>query len=181
MAKTSKGKGTGTRNSTGSGTPAPMFPTHNDLPGEVRAAMTGLCNVQLADTTDLYTQVKQSHWNVKGRDFFQLHELFDDLAARLLEHADLIAERATALGGKAQGTARMAVASSRLPELPDDIDEGMAYVQALVERYGLYAATTRAAIDQADDAGDQDTADLFTEVSRAVDKDLWFLEAHCQA
>jgi len=75
----------------------------------------------------------------------------------------------------------MAVANSRLPELPDDIDEGMAYVQALVERYGLYAATTRAAIDQADDAGDQDTADLFTEVSRAVDKDLWFLEAHCQA
>ena len=160
---------------------ARMFPTHNDLPAEVRSAMTGLCNAQLADTTDLYTQVKQSHWNVKGRDFFQLHELFDDLAARLLEHADLIAERATAIGGKAQGTARMAVATTRLPELPDDIDEGMAYVQALVERYGVYAATTRAAIDEAAEAGDLDTSDLFTQISREVDKDLWFLEAHCQA
>ena len=179
MATTGKGKSTG--NNGGSDTPPPMFPTHNDLPEDVRAAMTQLCNAQLADTTDLYTQVKQSHWNVKGRDFFQLHELFDDLAARLLEHADLIAERATALGGKAQGTARMAVATSRLPELPDDIDEGMAYVQALVERYGTYASTSRAAVTQADEAGDQDTSDLFTEVSRAVDKDLWFLEAHCQA
>ena len=158
-----------------------MFPTHNDLPQDVRVDMTKLCNEQLADTTDLYTQVKQSHWNVKGRDFYQLHELFDEQAARLLELADLIAERATALGGKAQGTARMAVANSRLAELPDDIDEGMAYVQALVERYGLFAATSRAAIAQADEAGDQDTADLFTEVSRVVDKDLWFLEAHCQA
>ncbi|HYO29288.1 MAG TPA: DNA starvation/stationary phase protection protein Dps [Thermomicrobiales bacterium] len=161
--------------------PTRMFPTHNDLPQDVRVGMTKLCNEQLADTTDLYTQVKQSHWNVKGRDFYQLHELFDEQAARLLELADLIAERATALGGKAQGTARMAVATSRLPELPDDIDEGMAYVQALVERYGLYAATSRAAIAQAEEAGDQDTADLFTEVSRVVDKDLWFLEAHCQA
>ena len=158
-----------------------MFPTHNDLPQDARATMTGLCNQQLADTTDLYTQVKQSLGNVKGRDFSQLHELFDEQAARLLELADLIAERATALGGKAQGTARMAVANTRLPELPDDIDEGMAYVRALVERYGLYAATSRAAIAQAEEAGDADTADLFTEVSRIVDKDLWFLEAHCQA
>ena len=139
-----------------------MFPTHNDLPQDVRVDMTKLCNEQLADTTDLYTQVKQSHWNVKGRDFYQLHELFDEQAARLLELADLIAERATALGGKAQGTARMAVATSRLPELPDDIDEGMAYVQALVESYGVYAATTRAAIDEAAEAGDLDTSDLFT-------------------
>lgn len=158
-----------------------MFVTHHDLSANVRAVMIQLCNEQLADTTDLYTQVKQSHWNVKGREFFQLHELFDDLAARLLEHADLIAERATALGGKARGTARMAVASSRLPELPDDIDLGLDYVGSLVERYGQYAASSRAAIAQSDNGGDADTADLFTEVSRAVDKDLWFLEAHCQA
>lgn len=158
-----------------------MFATHHDLPHDVRAAMVDLCNDQLADTTDLFTQVKQAHWNVKGRDFYQLHELFDEQAARLLEFADLIAERATALGGRAQGTARMAAANSRLPELPDDIDEGMAYVRALVERYGDLVASTRAAIAAADEAGDADTADLFTEISRVLDKDLWFLEAHVQA
>jgi starvation-inducible DNA-binding protein len=171
MAKAKKDSSAATR----------MFRTHNDLAESTRQAMVDLCNRQLADTFDLFSQVKQSHWNVKGRDFYQLHLLFDDIAERLEDTADLIAERATALGGKAKGTARMAVASSRLPELPDDIDEGMAYVGALVERFGAYAATSRGAIDEADKAGDADTADLFTEVSRQVDKDLWFLEAHLQA
>ena len=157
------------------------FRTHVDLAEPVRERMTALLNAQLADTFDLSSQVKQSHWNVKGPEFMQLHELFDAQYARLLESIDLIAERAVQLGGKAQGTARMAAEASRLPELPDDIDRGLDYVEALVERYGQLAASTRAAIDTADEAGDKDTADLFTEVSRALDKDLWFLEAHLQA
>ncbi|MCC6313546.1 MAG: DNA starvation/stationary phase protection protein Dps [Thermomicrobiales bacterium] len=156
------------------------FKTHNDLPADVRRTMIDLLNQQLADTFDLYSQVKQSHWNVKGAEFMQLHLLFDDLAERVLEFVDSIAERVTALGGKARGTARMAAHNSHLPELPDDINEGMAYVSALVERYGAYAASSRAAIAQSDRVGDLDTADLFTEVSRQTDKDLWFLEAHLQ-
>ena len=54
----------------------------------------------------------------------------------------------------------------------------MEYVQALVERNGLHANNTRAGIDVADKAGDLDTADLLTELSRQLDKDLWFLQAH---
>ncbi len=161
-------------------TKAKTFKTHVDLSKDVREEMVALSNAQLADTSDLFSQVKQSHWNLKGPNFYQLHLLFDSLAENLLGHVDLIAERATQLGGKAQGTARMAAANSRLPELPDDIDEGLAYVAALVDRYGLLASSTRAAIDTADKAGDIDTSDLFTEVSRALDKDLWFLEAHIQ-
>jgi starvation-inducible DNA-binding protein len=158
-----------------------MFRTRNDLAESTRQQMVACLNAQLADTFDLSSQVKQAHWNVKGPEFMQLHELFDALHARLLEHIDLIAERATAIGGKAQGTARMAAAASRLEELPDDIDLGLEYVRALSDRYAALAASTRAAIDDADEAGDADTSDLFTEVSRALDKDLWFLEAHLQA
>lgn len=158
-----------------------MFRTANDLAEPVRERMIALCNAQLADSLDLYSQLKQAHWNVKGKDFFQLHELFDELAAHALEWVDLIAERATALGGEAKGTVRLAAAASRLPEYPGDITEGMEHVAALVARMGAYAATTRAAIDQATEAGDQATADLFAEVSRQADKDLWFLEAHLQA
>lgn len=158
-----------------------MFRTHVDLPEETRAQMVALLNQKLADSFDLYSQLKQAHWNVKGRDFFQLHELFDALAANTLEHVDLIAERATALGGEATGTARMAAAASALPDFPLGACEGMEVVGLLVERYGNHAASTRAGIDQAEEAGDADTADLFTEVSRQVDKDLWFLEAHLQA
>lgn len=159
---------------------ARTFTSRNDLDAQIRDTMIPLLNQQLADTFDLYSQTKQAHWNVKGRDFYQLHELFDELAANVIAHVDTIAERATALGGLAEGTARMSAANSRLPEYPLDVIDSMAHVECLVERYANLAETTRAAIDQAADAGDMDTADLFTDLSRDLDKHLWFLEAHLQ-
>jgi starvation-inducible DNA-binding protein len=159
-----------------------MFSTRIDLPENKREGLVDLLNQQLADTLDLYTQTKQAHWNVKGAEFYQLHELFDDLAARLPEFVDIIAERATALGGMAMGTARMAAANSRLDEYPTDVIDSLQHVQALAERYANYAATTRAAIDTAiEEYGDQSTGDIFIDISREVDKSLWFLEAHLQA
>ena len=157
------------------------FKTHLDLPKNTRTTVIALLNQQLADTFDLYSQIKQAHWNIKGKEFIALHELFDDLAERVLVVVDELAERATALGGTAMGTARMAAANSTLPDYPTDAIDGMAHVTALVDRYGKYAASTRAAIDTADEHQDMTTADLFTEVSRTIDKDLWFLEAHLQA
>ena len=157
------------------------FNTRIELAEDTRRQMIESLNQHLADLFDLSSQVKQSHWNVKGKDFYQLHKLFDELAEQLLELVDLVAERATALGGYATGTARMAAASSRLPEIPTDINEGMEYVQALTERYAAVGGTVRQAIDEADEAGDMGTSDLFTEVVRVLDKHLYFLEAHLQA
>lgn len=156
------------------------FKTSIDIAPQARAKMIDLLNQQLADTTDLYSQTKQAHWNVKGTQFYPLHELFDKLAAELLAYTDLIAERATALGGTALGTVRLAATVSRLPEYPAEAIDSLPTVEALAARYAGLAATTRAAIDLASSAGDQDTADLFTEVSRGLDKALWFLEAHLQ-
>jgi starvation-inducible DNA-binding protein len=157
-----------------------MFETGVDLSEATRSAMVELLNQQLANTSDLYSQTKQAHWNVKGIHFYQLHLLFDALAAKRLEESDEIAERATALGGYATGTVRMAAAASQLPEIPTSINSGTDYLQALVERYTQHGNSVREAIDQADEAGDADTADLFTEISRDLDKDLWFLQAHLQ-
>ena len=156
------------------------FSTHNDLTRDVRVAMIALLNQQLADTFDLYSQTKQAHWNVKGAQFFQLHELFDKLAAEVLGYVDSIAERATALGGLALGTVRMSAENSQLPESDLHVTDSLPTVEAVAERYASLAASTRQAIDSADSQGDADTADLFTEVSRGLDKALWFLEAHLQ-
>ncbi len=157
---------------------AKTFPTKNDLAPDVRDKAIVLLNQHLADTSDLYTQIKQAHWNVKGMQFQQLHELFDTLAAAVADDGDLVAERATALGGTALGTARMAAAASRLPEYPLEAVDGRQHVEALVARFASLAKTARAAIDTATAFGDADTADVFTEVSRRLDKHLWFLEAH---
>ena len=157
------------------------FRTSIDLAPDVRSSCITLLNARLADTFDLYSQLKQAHWNVKGMDFIQLHELFDEVAERTLVYVDDIAERAIELGGYATGTARMASASSSLPEYPTQATNGQEHLAAVVERMAMYAKNVRQCIDKADDLEDKDTADLFTEISRAVDKDLWFLEAHLQA
>lgn len=157
-----------------------QFPTHVDIPAAKREALCELLNAHLADTFDLASQVKQAHWNVKGKDFYQLHLLFDEIAEELFGYVDLIAERCTSLGGYATGTARMAAEGSSLPEYPTEAVGGMEHVEALVERFGLYCARVRQAVEDAEKLGDPSTADLYTEISRTVDKRLWFLEAHLQ-
>ena len=154
--------------------------TSIDLPAAGRTHMVKLLNQQLADTADLYSQTKQAHWNVKGPQFYQLHELFDELAETLEGFVDSLAERATALGGAALGTVRLAAAASRLKEFPPGATGGSEALSALVERYAALAKSTRASIETANRAGDSSTSDLFTEVSRGLDKALWFLEAHLQ-
>lgn len=157
-----------------------LHPTRIDLPEEIRSQVIERLNQTLATTLDLKTQVKQAHWNVKGMDFYQLHELFDELAGELEEYIDMFAERVTTLGGVAMGTARMAVESSILPDYPVDIVDGKDHVTALADRYAPYAKLLRDGIGATDDLGDADTADLYTEISRSIDMRLWFLEAHLQ-
>lgn len=155
-----------------------FFPTRNDLAADVRQQVAEILSQTLATTTDLKTQVKQAHWNVKGMDFYQLHELFDELAAELVGYIDMTAERITALGGVALGTVRIAAEASILPEYPADAVDGGEHVTALAERYGEYAKHLRDGIAKSAELGDDDTADLYTEISRTIDKHLWFLEAH---
>lgn len=157
------------------------FATHIDIPDATREKLVTLLNARLADTFDLYSQIKQAHWSVRGSDFMQLHLLYDEAAAAVLEHVDEIAERATALGGMALGTVRMAGESSTLDEYPIEAIDGKQTLVVMTERLAAYGAAVRSAIDAADELGDQGTADLFTAISRAIDKQLWFVEAHLQA
>jgi starvation-inducible DNA-binding protein len=157
------------------------FDTRIDIPEDAREKLIALLNARLADTFDLYSQLKQAHWNVKGSDFIQLHLLYDQVAESVLEHVDEIAERATALGGLALGTARLAAEASSLDEYPLDAVDGMDTVAAIADRLAAYGASVRAAIETSTEHGDLDTADLFTEISRGIDKHLWFVEAHLQS
>jgi starvation-inducible DNA-binding protein len=158
-----------------------MHSTRNDLSAKARAKVTTLLNARLADALDLQMQAKQAHWNVKGPQFIALHELFDKLAAEIDGHVDEMAERITALGGIAEGTVQAVAGRTRLDAYPLDIAEGRAHLDALAAAYARFAKSVRKAIDEADKAGDADTSDLFTGISRSADKGLWLLEAHLQA
>jgi len=157
-----------------------MFETKNDLPAKTRTAVVDLCNERLADAIDLQTQCKQAHWNVKGPDFIALHELFDKINEDVEEYVDLIAERAVQLGGVAEGTARSIVKRSTLAEYGAKSGDGSAHVDALSTALAAFGKGVREAANKSEELKDADTTDIFTEISRGVDKWLWFVEAHLQ-
>jgi starvation-inducible DNA-binding protein len=158
-----------------------LFPTKNDIPADARARIADLLNRRLADCIDLQTQCKQAHWNVKGPSFIGLHKLFDDINTDVEEYVDLLAERVVQLGGVAEGTARCAAERSSLPEYPLEINLGRDHVDALSTALAAFGRGCREGIEQLDQLGDADGADILTEISRGVDKWLWFVEAHQQA
>jgi starvation-inducible DNA-binding protein len=157
-----------------------LFRTKNDIPADARAQIADLLNRTLADCIDLQTQCKQAHWNVKGPSFIGLHKLFDDVNTDVEEYVDLLAERVVQLGGVAEGTARCAAERSRLPEYSLDISSGPDHVDALSTALASFGRVCREGIEQLDEWGDADGADILTEISRGVDKWLWFVEAHQQ-
>jgi starvation-inducible DNA-binding protein len=158
-----------------------MYDTRNDLAVTVRSKVVELLNGRLADAIDLGAQAKHAHWNVKGPNFIALHELFDEVAEHIEDHIDTLAERITALGGTAHGTIATVARATSLKPYPDDIAEGAQHIEALSSAVADFGAKVRKAIDESARAGDADTSDLFTGVSRELDKDLWFLEAHLHA
>ena len=170
------------KSTTNKTTPQPkMYETENDISRNRRVEISALLNQRLADAVDLQTQMKQAHWNVNGPHFIGLHELFDKIDEAVEAYVDLIAERIVQLGGIAEGTARAAAGRSRLEEYPLTIADGSAHVEAVSKALSTFGHEARNSIDQADELGDADTSDLFTEVSRGIDKWLWFVEAHSQA
>ena len=154
--------------------------TRNDLKSNTKAVAIKLLNARLADAIDLALLSKQAHWNIKGPRFIALHELFDGFRTEIDAHVDTIAERVVQLGGTALGTTQVVAQASNLKPYPTDIFKTKDHLAALIERYAQVANSIRAAIDEVDEAGDKDSADIFTGVSRALDKALWFLEAHLQ-
>lgn len=158
-----------------------MYQTENDISANLRAELNELMNQRLADAIDLQQQMKQAHWNVKGPHFIGLHELFDEINESVEGYVDLIAERIVQLGGIAEGTVRLSAKRSRLEEYPLTIADGSAHIEAVAKALSTFGHEARQTINQADDLGDADTADIFTEISRGTDKWLWFVEAHTQA
>jgi len=152
--------------------------TRHDLPSNARATVVGILNARLADSIDLALLTKQAHWNLRGPQFIAVHEMLDPLRAELDTHIDTIAERIIQLGGVAMGTTQAVAGATSLNPYPTDLVAIPDHLNALIERYATVAAAVRLGIDATDGAGDKDTADILTGYSRALDKALWFLEAH---
>jgi starvation-inducible DNA-binding protein len=155
-----------------------MRHTHNTLADPIRAQSIELLNKHLSAAIDLHAQAKQAHWNVRGPAFIAIHELFDKVSSAVEDNSDTIAERVGALGGTAHGTIQMAAKQSFLVPYDLGIADEQAHVFAVAGGLAAFGQSTREAIDHATKLGDAVTADLFTEMTRASDKLLWFVESH---
>ncbi|WP_270938267.1 DNA starvation/stationary phase protection protein Dps [Falsiroseomonas oryzae] len=154
-----------------------MPKTRNDVNDNAKKTSIGVLQACLTDGIDLYNATRQAHWNVKGPQFHALHTMFEDFYTTLATDIDEVAERLVQLGGTANGTSQSVVSGTRLPPYPTDLRQGEGHVAALSERYAALAAALRAGINATDEAGDADTADILTGVSKNIDKALWMLEA----
>ena len=157
-----------------------LHETKNDLNSNTKTTVIALLNRLLADGIDLALLTKQAHWNLKGPQFIAIHEMVDGFRTEIDTNVDTIAERIVQLGGTALGTTQAVNKTTTLKPYPTDIYKGKEHLAALIERYGKAANAVRAGIDESDNAGDANTADILTGYSRALDKALWFLEAHTQ-
>lgn len=158
-----------------------MHPTRIDLDKKLRKKVIELLARRLADAQDLYFMAKHAHWNVRGPQFISLHELFDKVADGVEGHIDDLAERIAQFGGQVAGTLAQAARATSLTPYPADVAAGADHVAAMADALAQFAALVRTDIDSAAKLGDAGTADLFTEISRDIDKLLWFVEAHAQA
>jgi starvation-inducible DNA-binding protein len=154
------------------------YQTRNDLPSNTKAVSIAVLNARLADAIDLALLTKQAHWNIRGPNFIALHEMIDGFRSEIDTHVDAMAERVVQLGGTALGTTQVVAAATTLTPYPTDIHASTDHLAALIERYARLGSSVRAAIDATAEAGDADTNDLLIAFSRALDKELWFLEAH---
>jgi len=156
------------------------FPTKNDLKSNAKQVSIALLNARVADGIDLALLTKQAHWNLKGPQFIAVHEMLDGFRTQIDTAVDTMAERVVQLGGTALGTTQAVAHATTLTPYPTDIYAIADHLDALIERYAKVATAVRTGIDQTAEAGDADTADILTGISRDLDKALWFLEAHVQ-
>ncbi len=155
-----------------------MQKTHNTLTENIRGQSIELLNKHLAAAIDLHGQLKLAHWNVRGPAFIAIHELFDKVAAKVEEFSDMFAERTGALGGVAKGGMKNVMEKSFLKPYPVEIADEKTHIEAVSKALAAFGESIRDAIDQSADYGDAITADLFTNIGRDLDQQLWFVESH---
>eukprot|EP01037_Dinobryon_pediforme_P013856 gene13856-13970_t len=155
-----------------------MKTTHNTLPEAIRTLSIQLLNTHLAAAIDLHAQVKQAHWNVRGPGFMAVHQLFDAVSVKVEDYSDMLAERAGGLGGTAMGTIQVAVNKTFLVPYALGIADEKQHIFAISSALAAFGQSVREGAAAAEKFGDTGTSDLFTEILRGIDQQLWFVESH---
>ncbi len=143
---------------------------------------TGVCNILntlLADETLLYLKTRKHHWNVTGKDFSELHVLFEAQYTELELAIDAIAERIRKLGGNATGTLKEYASNSRLKEQPGKYPAALVMIEELLNDQESIIRHLRQDIDKTDKTfHDAVTTDFLTGLMGQHEKMAWMLRSY---
>ena len=139
----------------------------------------GVLNPVLAGMLHITLGAKYAHWNVKGRHFISLHELFDKVFESLLDGTDMIAERIIQLGSVAQSSPSWILKNTFLKDLNHETSSSEEYITFIVDSLKTLATRIKEGITHINEL-DVATADLLTEVLRNLDVYIWKVGAHLE-
>lgn len=142
----------------------------------VKRSLVEKLNVSLADTYALYLKTQNFHWNVEGPNFHSLHELFEQQYQDLAEAADKIAERIRALGHKAPATFAKFSRITHIEE-GDGAASAETMLSMLYEDQQIMVKALKDTLHQAQQDGDEATADLMIQRITTHEKNAWMLKA----
>lgn len=152
--------------------------TRNELPLESRRPAIEVLNGIVAEMIDLSLAARHAHWNVRGRTFGQLHELFGRIYRELETSIDELGERVAALGGIARGTVQAVAADTALDPFPTLTSSESELTEALLLRLGQLGSALTHAIDVCEPLRDPVSVHILTDAAAAVEKLLWLTESH---
>ncbi len=113
-----------------------------------------------------------------GAELIAVHDLFAKVSSAAKEVCDRLAERASSLGGTALGTVQIAAKQSFLAPYSLGVADEHSHVFAISGALAAFGRSAFKASAQATAFGDADTAELFSEISRAVEQELCSVDSH---
>lgn len=136
-----------------------------------------ILNQLLADYELFYQNLRGLHWNIKGREFFELHTKFEELYDDAFIKIDEIAERILTLEGEPLHTYTDYLKTSNIKE-EKSVTNGVEGVRIIVKNFSTIITTEREILEMASDANDEGTISLMSDYISQTEKTLWMLNSY---
>lgn len=154
-----------------------MAKTTGNQTGAKAQSVEQLLNRQVANLNVLYVKLHNYHWNVKGANFFTLHEKFEELYNEVTLKMDEVAERLLTLKGSPAATMKEYLELSSIHEA-NGKEDANTMVQNIIEDFATLCEEFQEGIELAEKSDDQPTADMFTGFRADLEKHMWMLRSY---
>lgn len=134
-------------------------------------------NILLANYSVFYQNARGYHWNIKGENFFELHEKFEELYDDLRIKIDEVAERILTLGHSPNHRYSDYIQVSEIEE-SDHITNGIMAVHEILDAFKKLIRIQREILEFSDEVGDEGTNALMSDYIREQEKLIWMYAAY---